>query len=180
MPTSPAMNGALPHHLSSQQVQEIHARFGHDLFAFLLGVLKDRNAADDALQQTFQRVAERGGSVQPDTLRGWLFQVAFHEAMLIRRKESRDDRHMTAWWLEIGRNRDQPAPDHRLVTQEETERVRQALARLPDEQRIIVERRIHHQETFAQIAERLNLPLGTVLTRMRLATQALRKWLHDR
>jgi DNA-directed RNA polymerase specialized sigma24 family protein len=57
--------------------------------------------------------------------------------------------------------------------------LRTAIGQLPQEQRIVVERRIHHHETFAQIAEQLDVPLGTVLTRMRIATQSLRKSLHE-
>lgn len=179
MPNSPPAEEVSPQHLSSQQVEEIHRQFGQDLWAFLLGVLKDQNAADDALQQTLQRVSEFGAAARTETMRGWLFQVAFREAMLIRRREQRDSRHQTAWWLAVGRTREQALPDKELMTQEEIARLRLAVASLPPEQRIVVECRIQQQQTFAQIAESLKIPLGTVLTRMRNATQSLRKTLHE-
>lgn len=179
MPNSPPAEEVSPQKLSSQQVNEIYGHFGQDVWAFLLGVLKDRNAADDALQQTFQRVAECGATASSETLRGWLFQVAFREALLIRRKLDLDGRHRHGWWLAIGRSRNQSSPDEHLVTKEQRECLRLAVEQLPEEQRLVVERRIHHHETFAQIAEQFDLPLGTVLTRMRIATQTLRKTLHE-
>lgn len=179
MPNSPSAKEVSPQELPSHQVQEIYGRFGRDLWAFLLGVLKDRNAAEDALQQTFQRLAEFGQTARSDTVRGWLFQVAFREAMLIRRRQDRDGRHYEGWWLAIGRNRSQAAPDEQLISKEQQSRLGRAVEQLPEEQRIVVERRIHHHETFAEISARLDVPLGTVLTRMRIAMQSLRKALYE-
>ena len=51
--------------------------------------------------------------------------------------------------------------------------VQLALETLPAEQQQIVKLRIYDELTFAAIAEQLGLPLGTVLTRMRLALKKL-------
>jgi len=51
--------------------------------------------------------------------------------------------------------------------------VRDALQSLPEEQRRIVKMRIYEEKTFAAIAAELDLPLGTVLGRMRSARQRL-------
>ena len=53
--------------------------------------------------------------------------------------------------------------------------MRAALATLPPEQRQIVQKRIYEEQTFASIAQELELPLGTVLTRMRRALRKLAK-----
>jgi len=52
-------------------------------------------------------------------------------------------------------------------------RVREALDELPAEQRQVVRMRVYEDKTFARIAEETNTPLGTVLTRMRLALKKL-------
>ncbi len=67
------------------------------------------------------------------------------------------------------------APESRLVHAETVERVRKALRELPAEQAEVVRRRMFREQKFAEIAAELNLPLGTVLTRMRLALARLRK-----
>ena len=61
------------------------------------------------------------------------------------------------------------SPEARLVQWETVERVRAALDKLPPEQQQIVRLKIADEKTFAAIAAELNLPLGTVLTRMQLA-----------
>jgi RNA polymerase sigma-70 factor (ECF subfamily) len=65
------------------------------------------------------------------------------------------------------------------VQGEDVARVRVAIDRLPPEQRRVVEQRIDEGRTFAEIAAESGLPLGTVLTRMRLAHEALRKALGE-
>ena len=56
--------------------------------------------------------------------------------------------------------------------------LRKALGELPAEQGRVVWARMYEDKTFAQIAEEFGLPLGTVLTRMRLALEKLRRTLH--
>ena len=91
--------------MDSQRVQAVYQKHVGDLQRFLLGVLKDEATAADALQSTFIKLMEKGHSVQQlDSLKSWLFQVAFNEAMLIRRREeiSRKHAERVAWRLNIG------------------------------------------------------------------------------
>src|SRR5213083_618828 len=62
------------------------ARHEGPLFQFLLGMLRDHHQAEDALQETFVRALERLDGVDPDHLRGWLFTVAYHQALVLRRR----------------------------------------------------------------------------------------------
>ena len=54
---------------------------------------------------------------------------------------------------------------------------RSALGALPAEQSKVVWARMYEDKTFVQIAKESGLPLGTVLTRMRLALEKLRRTL---
>jgi RNA polymerase sigma-70 factor (ECF subfamily) len=86
-PTSPvAATGGSTKRLSAQEVADLYQRYGREMRAFLAGVLRRTDLAEDALQQTFQRAAESGGAAARETIRGWLFQVAYREALLIRRR----------------------------------------------------------------------------------------------
>jgi RNA polymerase sigma-70 factor (ECF subfamily) len=165
--------------LSAQQVEEIYRQYHGELLAFLIGVLRNRDQANEALQQTFQKVTEFGGTARSETLRGWLFQVAFREALLIRRLQHRESRQQERLSRVLSRSPADVSPAERLVTAEEVERLRRAVESLPAEQRQIVELRMQGETTFVEIAGSLGTPLGTVLTRMRTAIQKLRKLLHD-
>ena len=63
----------------------------------------------------------------------------------------------------------------RMSSAELSEKVRQALKQIPVEQQEVVRLRIYEGMKFAEIAERTGVPLGTVLTRMRLALGRLWK-----
>ncbi len=168
--------------------------FASRLKAFLLSVLRNGHQAEEALQATFAKALRQGGSVQPGKEQPWLFQVAFNEAMAIRRKVALDQRLREKLAEQNNSSSPQnsgglqgksssslrePAVDEELIRWETVQRVRHALSQLPVEQQVIVQRRIYEEQTFQQIATALNLPLGTTLTRMRLALQKLHSLLKD-
>lgn len=167
-----------PERLSAESVRALYEVHGRDLLTFLIGVLRDQDAAWDVSQITFQRLLEVGHLARHETVRGWLFKVAFHEAMAFRRKQSRSERiqrELTVG-LSEGRGVDFQSAMQSLVREEEVARLRALMQQLPDEQQFVVRQRIQEEKTFAVIAEELQVPLGTVLTRMRLAIQKLQKW----
>jgi len=150
---------------------------------FLIGVLRDEAAAADALQTTFIRLLEKGHLVQQqDSMKSWLFRVAFNEAMLIRRKDTTSKKHAenVAWKLQgqLGADR---GVDHRLsqsvhhaIQQEDIKQVRAALKQLPLAQREVVKKRIYEGLKFREIADELDVPLGTVLARMQAGLKKLK------
>ncbi len=154
-------------------VASIYAGIADELRRFVLGVVRDPELADDVLQATFVKAVEHGHEVRVETARGWLFRVAFHEALAARRRQaSRDRGHRRLAGL---RPRLDAPPDAPLIRSETVEAVRKALGELPEEQRKVVLARIYDDKTFAEIAGEFHLPLGTVLTRMRRALEKLRR-----
>ena len=143
-----------------------------ELRRFVLGVLGDPSLADDVLQATFLKAIERGHEARPETAKGWLFRVAYHEALGLRRRQASHDK------VHRQLARASPAklngPDDPLIRSETVDAVRKALAGLPENQKQVVLARINDGQTFAEIARDAGLPLGTVLTRMRRALQKLK------
>src|SRR5579862_8563057 len=64
----------------------ILARYEVPLFQFLYGILRHHHQAEDALQETLVRALEHLDGVDGAHLRGWLFTVAYHQAMLVKRR----------------------------------------------------------------------------------------------
>ena len=157
--------------LDAASVDELYRRHAGDLLRFLRAVLRNEQAAQDVLQTTFLRLTERGADVARGPVRAWLFQVAYREAAALRRRQSVADR------LRHTREEASSGPDplQELVRQEQARHVRELIEQLPEPQRVVVEQRIYHEKTFAQIASEQGVPLGTVLTRMRLALSKLRE-----
>ncbi len=162
--------------------KEWFADFAGELRAFLLGVLRNDDLAGEALQATLVKALERGHEARPETRRGWLFRVALNEALVLKRRAKiqeksfrelaqNDARRHESAGGSVTRNE---SPEGFALRAEVIDRVRLALDGLPAEQRRVVRMRIYEHKTFAVIASELKVPLGTVLTRMRLATEKLR------
>ena len=154
-------------------VATLYVEYGDDLRAFLIGVLRDRDLAAEALQSTFTKALEAGHTARSETLKGWLFRVAYNEAMGLRRRQKVHNKSLgiLAWQ----KNGEHERPEDNVSRGETIARIRAALEILSDEQLTVVRMRIYEEMTFAAIAEKLGLPLGTVLTRMRLALKKLQR-----
>jgi len=164
--------------LDRTEIEALYAAHSQELRAFLRGVLRDAHLAADALQMTFVKVLEAGHTANRATFKGWLFKVALNEALGLKRKRQRDDRlkQQPVW-----KTRDDDlTAEERAIRTESVETLRRLIRTLPDEQRQILELRLTEEFTFADIAEELQLPLGTVLTRMRLAIKKLTIALRER
>ncbi|MCU0874645.1 MAG: sigma-70 family RNA polymerase sigma factor [Pirellulaceae bacterium] len=158
-------------------VADLYARYGAELQRFLMGLLRDWQLAADAVQATFAKLTEYGHNTREESRKGWLFRVAYREAMLLRRRQATDDAALrrTAWEREPAGE----SAEAELVKTETVERVRQAINELSAEQQRVVRMRIYDEKTFAVIAAELGIPLGTALGRMRTAMSKLRTKLDE-
>jgi RNA polymerase sigma factor (sigma-70 family) len=169
-----------PSPLNTEQVAALYLQHSEELRCFLVGLLRDSQLAADVLQATFVKMVERGGDTQEESRKAWLFRVAYHEAMAIRRRDAGEK--VVKRIAEDGGPSHDPArgiPEDSLIRHESVERVREALEGLPPDQRQIVRMRIYEEKTFAEIADELRIPLGTALGRMRSALIKLRARLAD-
>jgi len=138
--------------LSEATAAEVYVEFSDRLGRFLIGVLRDEGLAADALQTTFAKLIEKGAGVEPKSRKAWLFQVVW-----------------------IKQAKEEPIDGVGAAIQSENAiRIRKALEELPETHRQVVELRIYEGLKFAEIAERLGSPLGTVLARMRTSLQKLK------
>jgi RNA polymerase sigma factor (sigma-70 family) len=165
--------------LDPSVVAALFLEHGEELRRFLVGILRDHNSAADALQATFSKAIERGHMAREETQKGWLFRVAYNEAIVIKRKQAVQLRAVGSLGEERRDAGHAPLPDASLLLNEDAGRVRAALEALPPDQRETVRMRIYEDKKFAEIAAELGVPLGTVLTRMQAALKKLRKALES-
>lgn len=160
--------------IDPEVVAALYRESADELRNFLVGVLRSADLANEALQAAFEKAIERGHTARRETLKGWLFRVAYNEALVIKRKQEVHERSLPklAWSCPP-----QDSPAQAVLRSDEVEKIKRLLHQLPSDQRVIVEKKIYEEQTFAAIAAELKLPLGTVLTRMRSAIISLRKQL---
>ncbi len=148
------------------------------VFQFLVGILRDHHRAEDALQETWCRALERLDGVDPDHFRGWLFTVAYHQAMLVKRRQKNKTEATVRLSDPLGQ-RDGladpgPSPVFQVQQREEVERLRHLLDRLPPSQREVIRQRVYEGKRFREIATALDCPLNTALARMHEGLKRLR------
>jgi len=156
----------------SDAVRLVYREYGRLVFAVARNLLGSTQLAEEATQQTFLKAWKSAATVEPGRdLAPWLATIARRTAIDIHRQESRE----TAGNLE-----DVPVAHPAIVQQPaaiertyDVWQVRQALDELPPDERVVVQ--LQHLEGLTQtaVAERLNLPVGTVKSRAHRAHKKL-------
>jgi len=128
---------------------------------------------EDLVQETFLRAYEALDRYDPRfRLSTWLARIALNAARdLGRRHKVRQDAPVH----ELAPRRPAADPAERAAAAEAERSVVEALGALPESQREVVVLSVYNGFTQREIAETLELPLGTVKTRQRSALQKLRR-----
>lgn len=156
---------------------ELYDRHGRLVYSLALRVLRDQGDAEDVVQDVFSqawRQASRYESSRGPVV-AWLMNLARSRA--IDRLRSRRARPETgADDAEVARMPDLAPPiDDQLALSDQAERVRAAVEQLSLLQRVAIELAFYEGLTHVEIAERLELPLGTVKTRIRQGLSKLKE-----
>jgi RNA polymerase sigma-70 factor (ECF subfamily) len=138
-----------------------------------------RDAVQDAFHSAFRALARFEGRARVST---WLHRIAVNAALIRLRKRARRPELSIDALLprfdERGRRIDpaEPAlcPDGRLLARETRERVRAAIARLPESSRTVLLLRDIEELDTAEVARLLGITTAAVKTRLHRARQALR------
>lgn len=149
------------------------------IFGFLLQLLRNRQDAEDAAQETFIRIVKGLAKYEHrGAFRAWIFQIARNQAALTAFRRQRLHAREIAMEPEDLHAVPQPAEEHDLAAQMElAAELRLAVAALPEAEREVVELRLNEDLKFREIADRTGAPLNTVLGRMRNAVRRLRETL---
>ncbi len=154
---------------------ELYDRHGRFVYALAVRIVRDRGDAEDVTQDVFVQVwthAERFDAGRGQVV-AWLMNIARARAIdLLRRRRVRpqpaaDDAPMETTDLT-------PGQDVQLDWSRRAEAVQQAMTSLPLLQRMAVELAFFEGLTHAEIAEQLEVPLGTIKTRVRQGLLKLR------
>ena len=148
----------------SDAVRAVYREYGRLVFAVCRNQLGSQQLAEEAAQQTFLKAWKSAGTVEPGRdLAPWLATIARRTAIDVYRQELREK---TSAIDDVSVSH--PAMVQQPVAIEQTYdvwQVRQAMDELPEDERAIVQ--LQHLEGLTQtaVAQRLNLPVGTVKSR---------------
>lgn len=146
-----------------------HQRRIFGLGVRLLGTVPD---AEDLVQETFLRAwraLDRFDEERP--LAPWLVRIATNRALNVldtrSRRRSEELTDAVRW--------DGPSPEEDFERARLREDVMSALQTLPDDQRTILVLRAHDGLSYREIAETLDVPIGTVMSRLARARETMRR-----
>jgi RNA polymerase sigma-70 factor (ECF subfamily) len=127
--------------------------------------------ADDLAQEVFIAAYKALPNFRGDSaFSTWLYRIAVHVCSHHLRKRRLDTTDLDEEHLDLDRDHD---PERSAISSELTERVRDAVGKLPYKLRLVVVLRDLHGLSYEEMAQVLGCPIGTVRSRLHYASQRL-------
>jgi len=136
---------------------------------FAVSLTRNTSSADDLVQATLERAITRWGDKRPEgDLRAWLFSILYRQFLDAQRRTRRYARMLDFF---TGREDVQSSVERTVMAQSTL----QAFDQLNTEQRALLLWVSVEGLSYKEVAEILDVPLGTVMSRLSRARQALRQ-----
>ena len=165
------------------------ARYRNELFNFLFRFIGEAALAEDVFQETFLQVHMSAGAFdQQRAFKPWLFTIAANkgrDAMRSRQRRQAAPLDATIGGEEDGRTSysdimpaNIPPPDFSLMNLETRQAVEKIVGEMPEGLRVVLLLSYFDEMPYKDIADMLNVPLGTVKSRLHAAIKYFaRQWL---
>lgn len=162
-------------------VAVLYDRYGGIAYGLAYRLTNDGTLAEDVVQEAFVSVWKQCGRFDPDRgkVRSWLLTIVHHKAIdAVRRRAGRSERALPEGPDEfIAASR---RPDEQAEMTMDAAAVREAVRLIPEEQRQTVTMAYFEGLTHVEIAEKMQVPLGTVKSRLRIGLEKMREYLRPR
>lgn len=158
---------------TGEALATLYDAHGSGLFAYACLLCRSRAEAEDAVQETFARIAARMHRLDKvEDMKGYLYATLRNEAFRQRRRwrvwRARDEAAGTLRF-EAASSAPEEGPEVNA------EAITAVMAELPEEQREAVFLKVWQEMTFAAIGELLGVPLDTAASRYRYGIEKLKK-----
>jgi RNA polymerase sigma-70 factor, ECF subfamily len=163
-----------------QALATLVTRHHAPLFGYLYRLAAgDRPLAEDLAQETFLRMMRQRMRPADIPFKPWLYKIATNlardhfKSAAVRQRGSVGDTEEVLLRMYDG----DPGPEERALAGEQDSEVRAALAQLSEDFRVVVVLRFYQGFSLQEIAETLQIPLGTVKSRLSVGVHRLRPML---
>jgi RNA polymerase sigma-70 factor (ECF subfamily) len=163
-------------------------KYWRQIHTMLSRMIREKHDAEDLTQEAFIKAFNSLQSFNPDyAFSTWLYKIASNNCIDYLRKRRLKTISMNAPLqmsdgeapLELA-DPNSPIPDAPITSAERTAILQEAIGNLPEKYRIVIELRHTQEMEYADIAEQLNLPLGTVKAHLFRARALLAKRLQGK
>ncbi len=153
-----------------QAFTDLVCRHQNKIVSLTYRMCGDLRLAEDAAQEAFVRVWQNLNSYKPQyAFRGWLYRIATNAALDSLRRE-----RPTADLDSLSLADSRVSPEQSVEENQRAGHVRKAIANLSEPLRVVLILREYQELTYQEIADALDIPLGTVMSRLNSARGQLR------
>ena len=159
---------------------DVYQYYSGRVKSFLMGKGMNDEIAEELTQEIMLTVWRRAESYDPKKAAAstWLFTIARNRRIDYLRGNSRVEVELDDEMLDVETTETDPQAKYVSDAQAAT-KLQRALEKLPQEQRQVMHLSYFRGQSHGAIAKWLDLPIGTVKSRIRLAMQAVRTYLQD-
>jgi RNA polymerase sigma-70 factor (ECF subfamily) len=162
-------------------LSEIYDRYARLVFSLALKTLNDPASEEEIVQQVFTKVWRHAHDYQVERGKFSTLVIAITHHQCIDELRRRRGRPITnpSYWESLDESASDDDPAQNAQDTFEQARVREAMQRIPTQQRMVIELVFFGGMTHQEIALHCHSPLGTVKTRLRLGMQRLKLLLQE-
>ncbi len=164
----------------SAALADLYDRHATTVYSIALSILRDPSRAEDVTHDVFLRLWNAPDRFDPAVGRfaPWFYRVARNRSIDVVRRQRFEFVPSESTRFDLTPDAD-PDPSDQAISSTESQRVRRALSSLPENQRQLIELAYFGGLSHRQLAGQLDLPLGTVKTRIRLGLRRLREMMQQ-
>ena len=147
---------------------------------FSLSLVRDADIAHDVLQESLLQVARYLKALRdPAWVKAWAWRIATRAAIRRARRDARYDRMFPRFEEGNDQSAIAEAPDDTTLDPELARRLPGLIDRLPPASRIVIRMHYLDEMTYPEIAEALEIPRGTMKSRLAYGLTALRSLINE-
>ena len=164
-----------------EALSEAYRRFGQKVYRTAFGVLRRAELAEDVAQEVFVRIWQRPERFDPSrgSLSGFLQLDAHGRSVdVLRSEKARADREIREQQLSASSN-SAVSLEEEVMKRISSERIRDALETLEADERLPIALAFFQGHSYRRVAEALDLPEGTVKSRIRRGLSRLQELLGE-
>ncbi len=160
-------------------LSDLYDIYSRLIYSFTLKILKDKNETEDLLQTIFFQIWNSASTFDKTkgTAYSWIITMSRNRALDKLRSKSFKQAKQFSHDVEILHLKDDKSVSNldAAIANERAEMLKNAMSQIPEEQKSVLTLAYFEGYTQTEISEKLNIPLGTVKTRIRQALTKLEK-----
>ena len=161
---------------------QLLARYRPAIFSFMLQRVKNAEDAQDLTMEAFEKAFQKLHFYTPThAFSTWLYRIALNNLIDFTRKkqpatvrfgDAGENAGLTVDWLQNHRS-EMPTPEEAMVQEQRIRLIQRLLDRLDERYRRMIELRYYEELSYDEIAQHLNIPIGTVKAQLYRAKENL-------